>query len=62
MPMYEFECEKCKKVKDAIVKFSEADDPIACDCEEDAKMIRVDKLYRTGHKYRGIWYKTTGQY
>lgn len=62
MPMFDFECEKCHKVKEIIVKFDDAEKPQPCDCEEGALMQRVDKIYAPGHQYKGRWMKTAGSY
>lgn len=62
MPMYEYECEKCHKEKDIIVKWDDADKPQECDCEEGALMFRKDTIFAPGHQFRGRWYKNSGGY
>lgn len=59
--IYEYECEKCKKVEDRIVSSSNQDDQ-TCKVCEDAKMVRVDKIHSTSFALKGQWYKTTKSY
>lgn len=40
MPLYSYECEKCKHIADKLRKFDERDEPLKCgECESE--MVRV---------------------
>lgn len=61
MPIYTYTCEKCKKEVDKLVTLSTADSQ-KCDCEEDAKLVKSNRLYATGINLKGNWFKTSGTY
>ncbi|QDJ96456.1 FmdB family protein [Xanthomonas phage Xoo-sp13] len=33
-----------------------------CDCEEDAPMVRDNRVYASGITLKGNWFKNNGQY
>ncbi|HUU01134.1 MAG TPA: zinc ribbon domain-containing protein [Myxococcota bacterium] len=46
MPMYEYECSKCKHQFELLKSLSERDDPCECPaCRKKAKMKRLSSLF-----------------
>lgn len=44
MPIYEYECKACKKVKQELFRVNERPDAVLCDCGEIA-----DRMISTSH-------------
>ncbi len=61
MPIYEYFCERCKKVQDRLVTFRNADDQ-KCDCEDDTPLKRTDTPQTSTFSLKGNWFKTRGSY
>jgi putative FmdB family regulatory protein len=48
MPIYEYRCERCGRVKEVLAKPSEADHPPqTCTCGEDAKFVKLFSTFAT---------------
>lgn len=64
MPMYVYECTKCHKQEDKIVKLAEVDAGINfdCDCEEGAKLEKTTTPTAAALRFRGRWHTTTGSF
>lgn len=63
MPMYEFHCPPCDVSRDVIVSLTDMDEGVMPPCREcGVPMERVDKVYATGHVFKGKWHKTAGEY
>lgn len=60
MPIFTFRCEKCEKIEDRTVKYSEIDDQV-CSCQESAKMLH--QFNPSGNFIlKGVWYKNSKRY
>lgn len=45
MPVYEYQCQKCSRVTEAIRRMSQADEPIACEHCGHKKTQRVHSVF-----------------
>ena len=58
--IYEYKCSKCGKIEDRLVS-SSTENTQMCKCENDAPMIKEDKVYNTSFTLKGPgWYKSGG--
>lgn len=57
MPLYVYECEKCKKLKEVITSFSDNEDKVCDECGSVAKKIPIVKTSDPVFKGSGF-YKT----
>lgn len=48
MPVYEYECEECGKVTEALRRMAEADEPIACEKCGSTKTRRAHSVTAVG--------------
>lgn len=62
MPLYDFRCNTCGVIKEFLVKRSEVDEAIPCDCETEAKMERLNKITNTSFILKGNWFKNNQSY
>ena len=53
MPIFDFECQKCKKTEEKIVKFSDKLTEIKCTSCKDGKMKKVDNFSNTSFNLKG---------
>lgn len=56
--LYTFECKKCEKVEDRLVRMAEAESQ-SCSCGEH--MDQIDTFSSTV-LFKGRWFKTAGSY
>lgn len=56
--IYTFECKKCDKQEDRLVKMADTDNQV-CECGEP--MSHID-TFSTALQFKGKWYKTTRSY
>lgn len=62
MPIFSYKCDVCGIVKDILVKRSEMDDTIPCDCETEGKLERLNTISNTSFILKGNWYKNNQSY
>ena len=57
MPLYEFECQKCQKISEFLLKISDPHPDVCPVCEQQAQMKKL--LSRTSFVLKGTgWYET----
>ena len=62
MPIFEYQCDKCQKIEDKMVKFSEDEKEFECECEHNGILRKIDKIHATTFHLKGRWYKNTKSY
>jgi putative FmdB family regulatory protein len=53
MPIYEYQCESCNHVTEALRRMQEADQPIACEACGSEKTARAQSVFAAGGSSEG---------
>jgi len=63
MPIYEYKCEKCSKIKDLISSYEKRSEKRDCPhCDEKNALNFVDKIHNTSFSLKGKGWFDSGGY